>query len=412
MIRIVHIRDRSRDNQCSQHQLIWIGEFRLSLTPRTAKSLTSSFRVLTSLLTTLGNPNHAPNHHVHMPSPANPSSPQPGGPGPPPNPIAQLFGLLFADHLNPDVAYSQEQFDRIMSQLMEQTNASNAPGPASATAIANLPRKQIVKEMLDDNGHAECSICMDEVVLGQEVTMLYCNHWFHHDCVAAWLSEHDTCPHCRKGIERPADTTGPNHSASTAQPGSSGVPRGWERRPGEATWTSTMRVSPGERGFPVNFQRPEQRQTRESRHSSSRRHGSANRHGSRESSRDSQRRARHSHTRHYSPGDSRNRHGSRDRLHRQSSWDRAGRHASGDYRRREHSAGPAGRSPRDVSGWSRRSSGTGSRRSSTSSGRSNEHRSVHRGRAGGASSSEGFMDRARNLFSGLRDHGHHHGRKE
>ena len=36
--------------------------------------------------------------------------------------------------------------------------------------------------------------------VGDTVTVLPCSHWFHHECIRAWLGEHDTCPHCRKGI--------------------------------------------------------------------------------------------------------------------------------------------------------------------------------------------------------------------
>ena len=113
---------------------------------------------------------------------------------------------LFASVLNPanaahgDVVYSQEALDRIISQFMEQHNGSSAPGPASAAAISALPTKKIDKEMLGTDGRAECSVCMDNVELGDDVTLLPCQHWFHGECVGAWLKEHDTCPHCRQGI--------------------------------------------------------------------------------------------------------------------------------------------------------------------------------------------------------------------
>ncbi|PSN71544.1 hypothetical protein BS50DRAFT_285410 [Corynespora cassiicola Philippines] len=101
-----------------------------------------------------------------------------------------------------DFVYSQEGLDRIISQLMEQNATSNAPPPATQEAIDSLPRKPVTESMLGPEGRAECSICMDEVNLGEEVTELPCHHWFHHQCVAAWLKEHDTCPHCRKGITK------------------------------------------------------------------------------------------------------------------------------------------------------------------------------------------------------------------
>jgi E3 ubiquitin-protein ligase RNF115/126 len=104
-----------------------------------------------------------------------------------------------------DGVYTQEAFDRIMTQLMEQNAGSTAPPPASEDAIRSLQRKKVDKDMLGEEGKAECSICMEEVDIGADVTVLPCSHWFHGDCVTAWLKEHDTCPHCRKSISAEHD---------------------------------------------------------------------------------------------------------------------------------------------------------------------------------------------------------------
>lgn len=114
-----------------------------------------------------------------------------------------------------DFVTSQEAMDRIISQLMEQNATSNAPGPAPQDEIDALPRKKVTPEMLGDDGRADCSICMDEVAPEEEVTVLPCKHWFHHPCVSAWLKEHDTCPHCRKGITK-ADENAPKDAPSSA----------------------------------------------------------------------------------------------------------------------------------------------------------------------------------------------------
>lgn len=150
----------------------------------------------------------------------------------PPHPFLQLFtsmGLMGNGGQMGDFVYSQEGLDRIVSQLMEQTATSNAPGPAAERDIENLPRKKITEDMLGPEHTAECSICMDEVNIGEEVTMLPCKHWFHHQCVSAWLSEHDTCPHCRQGItKQPEGEANPNPAsggqASSSPPMSSRMP--------------------------------------------------------------------------------------------------------------------------------------------------------------------------------------------
>ncbi|KAF1832020.1 zinc finger protein [Decorospora gaudefroyi] len=137
------------------------------------------------------------------------------------NPILQLFstmGMLGPGAGNMgDFVYSQEGLDRIVSQLMEQTATSNAPGPATQADIDALPHKEVSEDMLGDEHKAECSICMDEVNIGEQVTVLPCKHWFHHQCVSAWLLEHDTCPHCRKGITKGSEgqENGPSASSRT-----------------------------------------------------------------------------------------------------------------------------------------------------------------------------------------------------
>lgn len=105
---------------------------------------------------------------------------------------------------------------------MEQHPTSNAPGPASPDAIAALPKKKLDEKLLGPEGKGECSVCMDDVHIGDEVVLLPCSHWFHEVCAAAWLGEHNTCPICRKGIDgETAPSSDSRRSSNTGQPSTS-----------------------------------------------------------------------------------------------------------------------------------------------------------------------------------------------
>lgn len=153
-----------------------------------------------------------------------------------PAPFLNLFqslGLIPGGGQMGDFVYSQEGLDRIVSQLMEQTATTNAPPPATQADIDTLPRKDVDESMLGPEHTAECSICMDEVNIGEKVTELPCKHWFHHTCVSAWLLEHDTCPHCRKGItKQPEGGANPQTSTSGAQAATAARPSGSRSMPG------------------------------------------------------------------------------------------------------------------------------------------------------------------------------------
>lgn len=215
--------------------------------------------------------------------------------GPPMNP---LFGLLMpllnpANAAHGDGVYTQEAFDRVVTQLMEQNNMGTAPGPASGEAISELPKVKITKDMLDPKtGNADCSICMESVEVGTEVTRLWCGHWFHGDCVGAWLREHDSCPQCRKGIRQARDEaqgrTGANATSSETANGGPVQPEGpGSRRPSHfrlhsegphhsaSGVNSPLSTMPGAFGYPETNYESEQGRRSSRRASRSSRGGSS-----------------------------------------------------------------------------------------------------------------------------------------
>ncbi|KAL2159807.1 hypothetical protein VTH06DRAFT_1940 [Thermothelomyces fergusii] len=106
-----------------------------------------------------------------------------------------------ANAVHGDAVFTQEALDRIITQLMEASPQTNAAPPASESAIRRLEKKKVDDEMLGSEGKAECTICIDEIKKGDEVTVLPCTHWYHGDCVVLWLKQHNTCPICRAPIE-------------------------------------------------------------------------------------------------------------------------------------------------------------------------------------------------------------------
>ncbi|XP_077131221.1 uncharacterized protein LOC143785956 [Ranitomeya variabilis] len=42
-----------------------------------------------------------------------------------------------------------------------------------------------------------CTICLDDIVAGNEVSSMECSHSFHLACIGRWLLDNNTCPLCR-----------------------------------------------------------------------------------------------------------------------------------------------------------------------------------------------------------------------
>uniref|UniRef100_A0A7S1WIB1 RING-type E3 ubiquitin transferase n=1 Tax=Alexandrium catenella TaxID=2925 RepID=A0A7S1WIB1_ALECA len=77
------------------------------------------------------------------------------------------------------------------------------PPPTSASALRSLPRIKVTAYDIAANESAECSICLDELVIGQPALRIPCGHLYHEDCVKDWLKKSNECPVCR--FELPTD---------------------------------------------------------------------------------------------------------------------------------------------------------------------------------------------------------------
>lgn len=155
-----------------------------------------------------------------------------GGAAPPLPGFAASLHEILASLMNPanavhgDAVYSQEALDRIITSLMEANPQSNAAPPATQGAIERLEKKKLDAQMMGSDDKAECTICIDEIHLGDEVTVLPCKHWFHGDCVVLWLKEHNTCPICRHPVEGGSGNSNANPNIPNQPPQPSAAPSG------------------------------------------------------------------------------------------------------------------------------------------------------------------------------------------
>lgn len=104
---------------------------------------------------------------------------------------------LFEEHL---------QFQSIINSIIElwldMETTDYAASPASNEALRNLERQLVDQSMVSADDKVQCAICLEWMELGNLATTLPCKHIFHDNCVVTWLKERNTCPMCRRTIEK------------------------------------------------------------------------------------------------------------------------------------------------------------------------------------------------------------------
>ncbi|CAK7212411.1 hypothetical protein SBRCBS47491_001454 [Sporothrix bragantina] len=145
-----------------------------------------------------------------------------------------------------DVVHSDEGLDRIITMLMETNRPSDGAPPATEAALHELERKKVDAKMLEPDGHAECTICISEVALNDEVLYLPCKHWFHEECVVTWLRQHNTCPVCRTAVT--SNTPGADNPTAAQAPGAN--PANPAGNTGAPDTNASQHANPAGQGVP------------------------------------------------------------------------------------------------------------------------------------------------------------------
>jgi len=79
----------------------------------------------------------------------------------------------------------------------EAPDANARAPPTAKSTLRTLPRIKVSKHDIEKNESNECSICLDELVLGEDALRIPCGHLYHEDCVNDWLKKSNECPVCR-----------------------------------------------------------------------------------------------------------------------------------------------------------------------------------------------------------------------
>jgi hypothetical protein len=121
-----------------------------------------------------------------------------GGFGPPGN--MQVDPSLIENLFGPGAA---QGFANANMTPQAQTRREGEPIATSKSTYRSLPRVKVTAYDIEKNESNECSICLDELVLGQPALRIPCGHLFHEDCIEDWLKKSNECPVCR--FELPTD---------------------------------------------------------------------------------------------------------------------------------------------------------------------------------------------------------------
>jgi len=114
--------------------------------------------------------------------------------------LEQLFGQAGLFNANAGMPFGMPQH---MQQQQQPDPRDATHAPTAASTLQNLPRIKVRLVDLEANESNECSICIDELEVGQEAMRIPCGHLYHEECVKDWLKKSNECPVCR--YELPTD---------------------------------------------------------------------------------------------------------------------------------------------------------------------------------------------------------------
>ncbi|XP_057781155.1 LOW QUALITY PROTEIN: E3 ubiquitin-protein ligase SIRP1 [Salvia miltiorrhiza] len=105
--------------------------------------------------------------------------------------------------------------DLLLQHLSENDPNRYGTPPAQKEAVEALPTVEIVDTL-------QCSVCLDDCDIGDQVKEMPCKHKFHSKCILPWLELHSSCPICRHQLpcdESKLDSDGLRNDSNNSDAG-------------------------------------------------------------------------------------------------------------------------------------------------------------------------------------------------
>ncbi|XP_057976005.1 E3 ubiquitin-protein ligase RDUF2-like [Malania oleifera] len=134
--------------------------------------------------------------------------------------VLQVSGLgsrpvaPYAENVDPahDEALRSSTGDGDFELFNDQELAPNNR-PAGAPATEALRAAKVTAGHIGQD--SECPICKEEYEVGGEVREMPCSHFYHSECILAWLRIHNSCPVCRYQLPPPSSSSSSSSSFAT-----------------------------------------------------------------------------------------------------------------------------------------------------------------------------------------------------
>ena len=110
--------------------------------------------------------------------------------------------LLGIDLIIPVIMISQSDSLILEKLLLHRQNKTQLKEEKENNSSNETPSRSLSCKLLCGRFEEECSICQENMLVGNTVLKLACRHAYHAECVQTWLERHNTCPLCRNEMPK------------------------------------------------------------------------------------------------------------------------------------------------------------------------------------------------------------------
>ncbi|XP_034780841.1 E3 ubiquitin-protein ligase znrf3-like [Acipenser ruthenus] len=110
--------------------------------------------------------------------------------------VVSLVCLILLIKIKIKQRRSQSSMNRMAIQALEKMETRKFKSKSKVHREGSCS----ASDTLNSSSTADCAICLEKYIDGEELRVIPCAHRFHKKCVDPWLVQHHTCPHCRHNI--------------------------------------------------------------------------------------------------------------------------------------------------------------------------------------------------------------------